>query len=114
MAEARVKIGEESGWRKLYTLRDVTERTGILHELQVKNLKMWPLVMIHAKDATCAFDYETRTVTYDIGSIDKPKPKNFQERLEALGKAVKQLLGDSYGIVVNLKGKKVFWSPPNE
>ncbi len=86
----------------------------MLHEIQVKNLKMWPLVMIHAKAATCAFDYESKTVTYDIDAIDKPKPKDFKARLEHLNNAVKQLLGKDYSLIINLKGKKIFWGPASE
>ncbi len=111
MAETRIKLDADPAWKKLYVLRDMTAMTGLLHEVQVKNLKMWPLVMLHAKEATCSFDYESKAVTFDIERIDKPRPKNFKARLQALTKATKMLLGADYAVLINLKGKEIHFDP---
>lgn len=107
MAEARVRIGPDGQWQRLYALRDLTRKTGMLHELQVMQLKMWPLVFTNAKNASCEFGFETKQVIFKLDTLKGAKPKNFKARLEHLVKATQQLLGTEYAVTVMLDGKKV-------
>lgn len=107
LKETKIRIGEDEGWTKLLQLKDLTSRTGMLHELQVMQLKMWPLVFLNAKNATTEFGYETKLVVYHV-DIEGRKPAKFKWRLEHLDKATKKLLGGEYSVVVNVNKKQVY------
>jgi hypothetical protein len=111
MKETKVRVGPDRQWEKLYQLRELTRRTGILHELQVLQLKMWPLVFTNATDSECEFNYETKAVVFNLKKLKGKLPANLQERLEHLTKATQQLLGDEYVVVININSKKAFHGP---
>lgn len=105
----RVRVGETDSWIKLMALRDLTRKTGALHESQVIQLKMWPLVFLNVKDSTCEFGFETKQVIYKTKKFAGRKPSNFKKRLEHLVDATQRLLGPEYGVVIMLDGKKVHY-----
>lgn len=112
MTETRIRVGApDKQWEKLFQLRELTRSTGILHELQVVQLKMWPLVFTNATEAACEFHYDTKTVVFHLGKLAGKRPKNFQARLEHLTKATQQLLGDEYAVLINVDGKEAFHGP---
>lgn len=100
MKEHKIQTGPPKDWETLYRLRDLTRRIGALHEIQINNLKMWPIVILNAREADCSFDYENKLLTYDIKSLDGPRPSEFKQRLKILEASVKQLLGDEYEVVI--------------
>jgi hypothetical protein len=111
MKETKIRVGPDRQWEKLYRLREVTRTTGILHEIQVLQLKMWPLVFTNATESECEFNFETKAIVFDLKKLKGKRPENFKERLEHLTKATQQLLGDEYAVVINVNGKKVFHGP---
>ena len=106
-----IATGPDRQWEALYRLRDVTRRLGVLSELQVRQLQMWPLVFTNATDSDCEFGFETQQVIFNLRKLKGPTPKDLKVRLQHLTKATQQLLGSEYGVVVNIEGKKVFYGP---
>ena len=92
--------------KQLFALKDLTERTGILHELQVNQLRMWSLITTHAVKSETHFDYEHRKVIFNLTEVKGPKPDKWKQRLETLTKWVQNLLGDQYTVSVQIKGKE--------
>ena len=97
-------------WEKLLLLRDLTKRTGILHEVQVEQLKMWPLIAFeHATNSEFTWDNTTKNVCFSI-KTEGASPKKMNERFNWLDQAVKALLGPEWAIKVKINGKEKFQS----
>lgn len=93
---------------QLLLLRGMTKATGALHEAQVLQLKMYPLVMLsNSVSSEFTFDWEKRTVEFAIKTKGK-QDKDFDKRMEYLDKSVKMLLGDEYLVTVKLNDKLKF------
>lgn len=106
----KVQVGPSLAWEQLMLLRDTTRRLGGLHELQMTQMKIWPLIFIGAKTSVAEFGYETKQVVYRLEGLKK-RPAKFQHRLEHLDKATKQLLGDEYLVTIMLDGKQIYNGP---
>lgn len=107
LKEIQVRVGKDPTWEKLGILRELTRKTGALYEPQVIQLRLWPLVFLDASEAEAEFIYDTRQITFKVKI--KKKPVKFKERLEFLDKAVKQLLGDEYSVLVYRGNKEVYY-----
>lgn len=93
---------------QLMILRGMTKATGALHEAQVLQLKMYPMVMLsNSVSSEFTFDWENRSVEFKVQTKGK-RDKDFDKRMDCLDKSVKTLLGDEYLVVVNINGKKKF------
>jgi hypothetical protein len=96
---------------QLMLLRAVTARTGILHEAQVRQLKLWPLLVFQeSKSATCKPNVEKKSIVFDVTNGPKPfKPGRNERRIEPreapvmLSNWVKQLLGEDWAVTINVK-----------
>lgn len=96
----------EAVMEQLMLLRAFTARTGILHEAQVLNLKMWPAcVFSRVKSSEFTFDWENATVCFDIIFKGK-RPKAIAKSCEALAHFTKTLLGPEYEVRISLNGKE--------
>lgn len=100
---AKIEVGTTKAQDTLAHLKDLTHTTGLLHELQALQLKMWPLVFIGGKSSVCEFNFEHKLVTFDIVKVPKRLAK-LNERLEYLVKATHMLLGEEYTVVINFDG----------
>lgn len=107
MDEVRIKAGPDKKMEKIYFMRELTRRTGILNEAQVINLQTWPLVYTNAKKIECQFSYEDKLVAYEFIEVG-PKLDQMQERYRHLEKSVKMLLGDEYMIRIFYKGGVIY------
>lgn len=95
-------------WETLLLLRDLTKRTGILHEIQVGQLKMWPLVAFdNATTSEFSWDSTKKMVCFVI-QTQGPAPKKMRARFTWLDQSVKALLGHEWGIKVAINGKEKF------
>jgi hypothetical protein len=103
----RIQVGATDQWHQLDVRREVTRNTGILHESQVVNLKMWPLVFLNCTSSECHFNYETKTVIYKLTKLKGRKPANLLARYKHLVGATQRLLGEEYAVTIKLDGKKV-------
>lgn len=88
---------------QLLLLRDLTRRTGVLHEAQLLNLKLWPLVIFpKASNSVIRIDPEKYTVEYTLTwKIKGKKDADFKKRAKLLGKSVRWLLGDYWQVTVD-------------
>lgn len=102
------------------TLRDLTRRTGILHEAQVTNLKYWPYVLFEISSHEVLPDDLRRVLTFNL-RFTKKKPKNIKELCQTLESWCWGLLGPEYMIRVRdaRSGKYLYhgtrgvtWLPP--
>lgn len=109
-------------WEQLLLLRDLTEKTGALHEAQVLQLKLWPLTVFdkYATGSEFHFSWEKHEVDFHLSTSSKYKPPaDMDKRLVILDTEVKGLLGDTYLVRVRVRGKVIFrgvrkkpWTPP--
>jgi len=112
---------------ELVRLREITRMTGYLTNVQIRQLQMWPRIVLAAHDASVEFDPDTHEVEVDLLGIDynaiwTPQEqmqllpemlvKEYQTRLQYFDKCVKYLLGNEYGVTVKFKGKVLGRSPP--
>ncbi len=110
----KVAVGPTKAWEKLYVLRETTRTTGMLIELQVTQLRAWPMAFLNVADSTCEFDFDGKRVIYNLTESKDKRPKDFKGRLRLLAQATQQLLGDEYSILINSTGKKVHFEPQVE
>ena len=92
----KIPVGQvtKPGVHDLMLMRDATMRFGVLHEIQVINLRVWPTIFLH-KDAyvqEVRYDHEERIVELDLGEVNI-KSLNLSDGAIKLDKAAKFLLG---------------------
>lgn len=95
-------------WEQLVVLRDLTRRTGMLHEAQVIHLELWAKIAIpHSEDVKVLADVDRkRIVVKACVPRGTPDPDDFSYRLITLDRSVKDLLGEEWSVSVT-KNKKV-------
>lgn len=93
---------------ELLVLREETRKTGFLTELQVKHLKMWPLIISEkVSKVETRFSYEKNEVIFTLTMTGKIT-KDFDKRFKALTQWTQTLLGEEYIVKVKVDGKQVF------
>jgi hypothetical protein len=94
--------------KRLTELRYITERTGSLHPLQMKNIQMWGYLTIpnSARGMEVYFDFDNRAVSY---SVTQPLVHE-APALDKLGAWIRELLGPEYVTVVEYKGGQTYRS----
>lgn len=100
---------------QLYLLKDLTKRTGILHEVQRMQLDYWiRIVLDKAIDHTLMLELlgESRSVTFDVKT--KGRQKDIEIRLKPLTEWVKWLLGDDLTVKVRIGGELVWQEGPTK
>lgn len=97
---------------QLALLKEMLASRGILHEAQVLQLKIWPLIaMEHATSSETRFYFDEKLVVFVVKVPKKAKePKDMKVRLEKLTESVKWLLGDEYNVEVCQGRKTIFRS----
>ncbi len=99
--------------QQLIAMKDLTQRTGAISSLQIKNLQLWFYLLIRfvdTGDLVLGFDFEKRTVLYH-GKKKKSKakvPQNIKSSYEKIHVWVQELLGLEYQTVFQIKDKVVF------
>ncbi len=96
-----VPVGPSDIVQKLMVARDLTRRSGIMVELQVQQLRLWPLAVLGAKSSECDFDFDTKRVYFKINGFEGGEPPaDLTQRLNNLRECVQFLLGPEYVIQV--------------
>lgn len=103
-------VNKDEDLAQLMQLKALTQRTGILHDAQVLQLKMWPLVLTHAVESEFTFKFVDKEVIFNITKTQGKKPKDLSKRLKLLSKFTKNLLGKEYAVTINFNNKRVFAS----
>lgn len=86
-------------WAQLMWLRDLTRRTGVLHEAQVLQIKLYPHTVSKAiRNVEATVDMKKKVVTYTC-DVTK-READFKKRTQMLGKCICELLGDEWQTVV--------------
>ncbi len=89
----------------------MTETTGILHDAQVLQLKVWPrLAMPHATSVQIGWSASKRTVEFTAKLGKDKAPKDLVKRLKGLDDSVKGMLGRDVTVVVKVGTKSIFAS----
>lgn len=91
---------------QLRLLKDMTRRTGLLHEAQVHQLKIWPRVVFSTSTAASSeIDVKKKHLTFKVVT---PKPPDALEcpEGEVLASWVRELLGDDWQVTVNFTAGK--------
>lgn len=98
---------------QLIKLRDLTERTGAVHEAQAFQLKAWRWVLFpESTEASCQIevDVEGKIVTYPFtGKL--AIPFNLKERGDFLTKGIHFLFGETWIIRVTNEGRVIYPLP---
>lgn len=99
---------------QLALLKGLTSTTGVLHDVQVVNLRQWPLMIIpDSTKAEVEFDFKFKLVTYKVKRSKKAKIKDLDVRMDTLAKYTRTLLGDEYQIAVYVNNGLIFSSEQN-
>ncbi|CAB4127243.1 hypothetical protein UFOVP75_99 [uncultured Caudovirales phage] len=95
--------------QQLAALQVLTERTQMLHDAQVYQLKLWPRVVFEqSTKSNFAVDFELHKIEFDVESVDDD---SHQSRSELLNIYVKGLLGSKWTMVVRIAGKEFVHAP---
>lgn len=109
MPRKPAKVSPPSPSSQLAHLREFTAKYGLLHDAQVLQLKLWPLVAFpHSTSSKAEVSVEERSVRFQITTKGKG-PKNLSVRLHSLGESVQWLLGADWTVAVYENKKRVFW-----
>lgn len=94
--------------QQIQMLKEQTRLTGALHDAQVLQLKMWPLVVFdQALTSSFSWDPEKKNVIFNITYPKKGVQKLafWKERVTVLNGWVQTLLGGEWAIQVKCGGK---------
>lgn len=95
--------------KDIVRLRDVFRRTGMLHDLQLFNLKYWPLVAFPmAKKAKAVVNFEERDISFELDVPWYKRTPDARARAKGLNESVQFLLGPDFRILVAVNGKAIF------
>ena len=101
-------------WGQILLLRKMTDLTGVLHEAQVQQLKIWPLLAVpNASSSEFTWDPDMKVVEFVLRLNPKAPFLTADEtlmRLQGLDRSVKQMLGDGWHITVSFGKKSVYSS----
>jgi hypothetical protein len=90
---------------QLARLRLMTQMTGGIHEAQLHQLKLWPLVLFPCETHQLGHDSETRIVTCVIVPSGE-LPEDMEKRFKTFETWVHELLGDDWLLILKSKGKR--------
>ncbi len=88
---------------QLVVLRGMTAQTGVLHEAQLFQLRLWPHALFDKiSNAEIRIDQEKYTIEYVFTwKIKGKKTADFKRRAKYLGKSIHWLLGDHWQVTVD-------------
>lgn len=89
--------GELTTKEQLIMLRDLTNRTGVLHEAQVMQLKYWFFMLYpEVSKFEIIFDPEQSVLIYKVLSVKKEEDYRNNSNFNQLNEYIKFLLGARY------------------
>ncbi len=98
-------------------LRDVFRLTGVIQEMQVRNLRIWPVLAFPmCRSVTTNIDLDKRSITFELLlSKGRRLPDDVRARGKGLHRSVQYLLGKDFEIrILNGKGKAIFYGKRSE
>jgi hypothetical protein len=99
--------GTQKEWvDELLLLRGITESTGIIHEAQALQLRLWPRTILPwiAKSAA-EVDLDAKMVHYKCQTNQEtPQSDDHESRYQALGEWTQFLLGPSWFVSISVDG----------
>lgn len=101
-------IYQPNAAQQLQMLKQQTKLTGGLHDAQVLQLKMWPLVVFDTcTGSKFTWDPDKKQVVFTVEHPIKKMPKleYWKQRITVLNGWVQTLLGDEWCIQVKCNGK---------
>jgi hypothetical protein len=103
------------GGHQIMLLRQMTARFGVLHHLQVLNLKVWPSLYMGEKAFVqeLRYDHENRVVELDLCDVDV-KALNLSDGALKVDKAAKFLLGTDVRVKVIAGGQAIYDGGPQD
>lgn len=100
-------ISEQEMMDQLLTLKGMTIRTGIIHEAQVLQLQLWPLVLFKdALTSSADIDPKTKNITFKIFTNKKPNKKEFKTANDRLIDWCRFILWDETSINIKIMEAK--------
>jgi hypothetical protein len=106
------KVAEDQGeaFKQLMILKGMTERWGVLHDAQLLQLKMLPMIMIgNCQKVQVDYDCEKREINFIVKTVGKLASAEFF--YEKLDEAVKTLLGNTWLVRIKRNGETIFRGP---
>lgn len=101
-----------TGWDQLKELRVVTGQIGVLHEAQKLQLQYWPYVAApHATHYETHCNLKDKEIHFILKVKKKKAPKDYKDRLVALDRSVKDMLGKDWLVTVKENGKEIYNGP---
>lgn len=101
-APVEIKLHQQIGM-----LRDMTRRTGAIHEAQVLQLRMWPRLFAGSTSSETKVDAEKKIVTYEVSGKISKSAKN-KRLINELNRWTKELLWAETTVIIKFNGKVVF------
>ena len=99
-SEFQVDVNNMDWTSQLILLRDLTNRTGAVHEAQVLQLKLWPFTIDgNLKKTVSSVDIDNKTVRFDWIGCTLKTAKDIA-KVSKLDEAVKFLFGKDWKIIV--------------
>ncbi len=97
----------DAAWEQLMLLRNLTKTTGLLHDAQLLQLKMWSLVFSsHVSSCEMHIDQEKQQIDFHLKTKGRT-PADFQERCGHLVEWVQKLLGGEWLVRIKIREKLV-------
>lgn len=94
---------------QIISLKDLTKRTGALHEAQINQLRIWFQLLFDDIDPTTStftWDVDLQQVTYLLKTKIKRYLSLKQKELLILLNSIKFLLGEEWSLLFIVNGKK--------
>lgn len=94
-------------WEQLALLRQMTERTGILHDGQIFQMKVWNKLLWPNAKTTISIDTEQKNIIYDVKKkAERIKEDTFKPAIpdapQTLGEWTQALLGPDWKIEIKV------------
>lgn len=111
IVEPKSIVNDKPLEHKLMQLRDLTRRWGVLDELQIAQLRLWPF----AVDPSIAknnveVDFDKHLVSFNWLGEKSKKDKGYGSRIKDLDEKVRFLLGGEWQIQILYNEKTIFVS----
>lgn len=92
-----------SVWEQLGQLKLLTMRLGVLHEAQIKQLKIWPRVFFqNSNKSQFSVDIEKKSIVFDVWQNSSKENALEKKAPEILDQNTKELLGDDWSVRIVL------------
>ena len=93
---------------QLMQLKAMTIRTGSIHEAQILQLKMWPLLIPNVTKAAFSIDTDRKLVSFKCESSSNRVTKKVKLTCKNMSEWTKQLLWNETAVTISINEKHVF------